>query len=52
MAEFWLVDTACSLFERTSGYKLHINPDTNKNKVLLSGRWKGVLQQEDTNSHI
>ena len=47
MAEFQLVDSACKLFERSSGCKLHRNPDTNKCKVLLLGRWKGVLDQED-----
>ena len=47
MAEFQLVDSACSLFERSSGCRLHRNPDSNKCKVLLLGRWKGVLQQED-----
>ena len=47
MAEFQLVDTACRLFERSSGCKLHRDPDTDKCKVLLLGRWKGVLQQED-----
>ena len=47
MSEFQLVDTACSLFERSSGCKLHRNPASNKSKVLLLGRWKGVLEQED-----
>ena len=47
MAEFQLVDTACSLFERSSGCRLHRNPASQKCKVLLLGRWKGVLQQED-----
>jgi hypothetical protein len=46
-AEFQLVDTACSLFERSSGCKLHRNPATNKCKVFIIGRWKGLLQQED-----
>ena len=47
MAEYQLVDSACSLFERSSGCKLHRNRDTNKFKVLILGRWKGVLQKED-----
>ena len=47
MAEFQLVDLACSLCEKSSGCKLHRNPDSNRCKVLLLGRWKGVLQQED-----
>jgi hypothetical protein len=47
MAEFQLVDMACSLFEKSSGCKLHRNPDTEKCKVMVLGRWRGVLQQED-----
>jgi hypothetical protein len=47
MSEFQLVDSACSLFERSSGCKLHRNPASNKCKVLLLGRWKGVVEQED-----
>ena len=47
MAEFELVDFACNLFEKSSGCRLHRNPDSNKCKVLLLGRWKGQLQQED-----
>ena len=47
MAEFLLVDFACKLFEQSSGCRLHRNPDTDKCKVLLLGRWKDVLQQED-----
>ena len=47
MAEFALVDNACSLFERSSGCKLHRDPASNKCKMLALGRWKGTLQQED-----
>ena len=47
MAEFLLVDKACSLFEKSSGCRLHRSPDNNKCKFLALGRWKGVLQQED-----
>ena len=47
MAEFQLVDRACRIFERSSGCRLHRNPDTNKCKILALGRWKGTLQQED-----
>ena len=47
MAEFPLVDTACCLFEKSSGCKLHRNPATHKCKVMVLGRWKGALQQED-----
>ena len=46
MGEFQLVDFACSLFEKSSGCRLHRNPDTEKCKVLLLGRWKGLLVQE------
>ena len=47
MAEFALLDNACSLFERSSGCKLHRDPASNKCKMLALGRWKGTLQQED-----
>ena len=47
MAEFYLVDKACKLFELASGCKLHRDPASNKCKILALGRWKGVLQQED-----
>ena len=47
MAEFITVDTACSLFERSSGCKLHRNPASGKCKFLALGRWRGVLEQED-----
>ena len=47
MAEFQLVDTACSLFEKSSGCKLHRDPTTEKCKVLMIGRWKDLVQQED-----
>ena len=43
MAEFQLVDRACRIFERSSGCRLHRNPDTNKCKILALGRWKGTL---------
>ena len=43
-AEYQLVDTACSLFERSSGCKLHRNPDSNKCKVLLLGLpWSKIV---------
>ena len=47
MAEFKIVDTACRLFEESSGCKLHRDPSTDKCKVLLLGRWKGTLEQTD-----
>ena len=47
MSEFFTVDTACSLFEKSSGCKLHRDPATRKCKFLALGRWRGVLEQED-----
>ena len=47
MSEFLTVDRACSLFERSSGCKLHRDPSEGKCKFLPLGRWKGTLQQED-----
>ena len=47
MAEFITINEACSLFERSSGCKLHRDPAAGKCKFLALGRWKGTLQQED-----
>ena len=47
MAEFFTVDQACSLFEKSSGCKLHRDPNAGKCKFLPLGRWRGTLQQED-----
>ena len=47
MAEFSVVDRACSLFESSSGCRLHRDPALGKCKLLALGRWKGSLQQED-----
>ena len=47
MAEFFLVDRACRLFEESSGCRMHRDPNSNKCKILALGRWKGTLQQED-----
>ena len=47
MAEFSLIDSACNLFERSSGCRLHRNPASQKCKVLALGRWQQTLQQED-----
>ena len=47
MAEFQLVDAGCKLFENSSGCRLHRDPRSDKCKVLLLGRWKGLLNQED-----
>ena len=47
MAEFLILDLACTLFENSSGCKLHRDPAAGKCKFLALGRWKGTLQQED-----
>ena len=47
MAEFAIVDQACSLFEKSSGCQLHRDPAVRKCKFLPLGRWRGTLQQED-----
>ena len=47
MSEFITVDKACSLFELSSGCKLHRDPASMKCKFLALGRWRGVLEQED-----
>ena len=47
MQEFALVDRASSLFERSSGCKLHRDPASGKCKFLPLGRWRGTLSQED-----
>ena len=47
MEEFILVDKAMSLFEKSSGCKLHRDPAAGKCKFLALGRWRGVLTQED-----
>ena len=47
MSEFHLVDKACSLFERSSGCRMHRDPASNKCKMMALGRWKGTLTQED-----
>ena len=47
MNEFKLVDEGSSLFEKASGCVLHRNPASGKVKLLLLGRWKGLLLQED-----
>ena len=35
------------IHEKSSGCRLHRNPATEKCKVMVMGRWKGTLQQED-----
>ena len=47
MSEFLLIDRACTLFEKSSGCRMHRNPATEKCKVMVLGRWKGTLNQED-----
>jgi hypothetical protein len=47
MAEFFTIDKACSLFEKSSGCKLHRDPSSGKCKFLPLGRWRGLLEQED-----
>ena len=47
MSEFITIDSACSLFERSSGCKLHRDLNADKCKFLALGRWRGMLEQED-----
>ena len=47
MEEFKLVDTACSLFENSSGCKLHRDPASGKCKFLALGGWRGSLTQAE-----
>ena len=47
MQEFLLVDKAMSLFEMSSGCKMHRDPTSGKCKFLALGRWRGTLNQED-----
>ena len=47
MAEFITINTACTLFEKSSGCKLHRDPTSGKCKFLPLGRWRGLLEQED-----
>ena len=47
MHEFILVEQSITLFEQSSGCKLHRDPTSDKCKFLPLGRWRGVLTQED-----
>ena len=47
MQEFTLVDQAMTIFEKSSGCKLHRDPKAGKCKFLPLGRWRGTLTQED-----
>jgi hypothetical protein len=44
--EFELVDKTSLLFESSSGCKLHRNPDSNKCKILMMGKWKEWNQDQ------
>ena len=47
MAEFAVVEQGAILFEQSSGNILHRDPQKGKCKVLLLGRWRGTVTQED-----
>ena len=47
MEEFSLVDNALTLFERSSGCKVHRDPQNMKCKFLPLGKWRTTLQQTD-----
>ena len=47
MEEFNTVERGATLFELATGNKLHRDPVKGKCKVLLLGRWRGRVQQED-----
>ena len=47
MKEFQLVNEASLMFEKSSGCVLHRDPNSGKCKVLLVGRWRNSVQQED-----
>ena len=47
MSEFFLIDKAAALFEKSSGCRLHRDPTSDKCKFLPLGRWNVTLQQED-----
>ena len=47
MAEFFTIDRACTLFEKSSGCKLHRGIGSGKCKFLPLGRWRGTLEQQD-----
>ena len=39
MGEFSTIDKACTLFEKSSGCKLHRDPAAGKCKFMVLGRW-------------
>ena len=47
MEEFYIVESAVSMFEGASGCRLHRDPSTDKCKILALGGWKNNLRQED-----
>ena len=47
MEEFLLVDKACTLFEQSSGCRMHRDPTSQKCKFLPLGKWRTSLKQED-----
>ena len=50
MDKFRIADLGAKMFKKSSRYKLHHDPASNKYKFLPLGRWIGTLDQED--SHI
>ena len=42
-----MADKAVSLFENSSGCKLHRVQKTEKCKILLLGKWIGIINQND-----
>ena len=47
LEEFLLVDYGSALFEKSSGCLLHRDPNSGKCKVLLLGKWRQTIKQED-----
>ena len=47
MNEFNIVEQGARAFEMATGNRLHRDPNKGKCKVLLLGRWRGTVQQED-----
>ena len=45
--ELLMVDKAVTFFENSSGCKLHRDPKTEKCKILLLGKWIGIVKQND-----
>ena len=46
MEEFHTVDRACSLFEKSSGCRLHRDPTAGKCKFLPLGKWRKLKQSD------